>query len=74
MVAYREHEEAQKVYLSASKVRRRYGGLSEMTLWRWRKDPDLAFPEPDLQIRGINYWSLGRLEAWDNTRAIVNSQ
>ena len=34
------------VYLDARAVRRRYGGRSDMALWRWARDPDLGFPSP----------------------------
>lgn len=39
----------------SSQVRKRCGGISEMTLWRWRKDPRLNFPEP-VTIRGRNFY------------------
>jgi predicted DNA-binding transcriptional regulator AlpA len=39
----------------SSRVRERCGGISEMTLWRWRQDPDLAFPTP-VTIRGRNFY------------------
>ena len=34
------------VYLHARAVRRRYGGRSDMALWRWMRDPNLGFPQP----------------------------
>jgi hypothetical protein len=34
------------VYLDARSVRRRYGSRSDMALWRWVRDPNLAFPKP----------------------------
>lgn len=39
----------------SSRVRERCGGISEMTLWRWRHDPDLDFPIP-VTIRGRNFY------------------
>jgi predicted DNA-binding transcriptional regulator AlpA len=32
--------------ISATAVRELCGGVSDMTLWRWLNDPDLAFPRP----------------------------
>jgi hypothetical protein len=34
------------VYLDSRAVRRRYGGRSDMALWRWTRDPKLGFPQP----------------------------
>ena len=34
---------AQTVYLKATQVRERYGGISDMTLWRWLRDKEWAF-------------------------------
>jgi predicted DNA-binding transcriptional regulator AlpA len=32
------------------------GSVSDMTLWRWRQDPELGFPQP-VNIKGQNsYW------------------
>ena len=42
--------------ISAAAVRRKFGKISKMTLWRWVADPDLSFPQPT-KIRGRNYWS-----------------
>ena len=33
-------------YLSAKQTRHRFGDVSDMTLWRWIKDPALGFPPP----------------------------
>jgi predicted DNA-binding transcriptional regulator AlpA len=41
--------------VSSSRVRERCGGISEMTLWRWRKDSNLNFPIP-VTIRGRNFY------------------
>ena len=38
------------------------GGISAMTLWRYRRDiPDFPLP---LKVRGNNFWRAGELEAW----------
>lgn len=33
-------------YLTSAEVRARFGGISQMSLWRWLNDPKLAFPQP----------------------------
>ena len=64
-IAHEEQNPREDRYLSAKQVRRRYGGKSDMTIWRWTRDPDLNFPEPDLVIRGQRFWRESRLEAWE---------
>jgi hypothetical protein len=53
--------------LSAPQVRRRYGGISDMCLWRWLRDQQLGFPQP-LIIRKRRYWRTKKLEAWERKR------
>ena len=33
-------------FIPDKEVREICGGISEMTLWRWDRDPDLNFPPP----------------------------
>jgi hypothetical protein len=54
--------------LGAPQVRRRYGGISDMCLWRWLRDPNLDFPRP-LIIRKRRYWQTGKLKAWERAQA-----
>jgi predicted DNA-binding transcriptional regulator AlpA len=54
-------------YLTSRLVRSRYN-CSDMSLWRWQRDPDLGFPEP-LRINGRRLWKLADLEAWERRRA-----
>ena len=58
----------QKTYLSARQVKRRYGGISDMTLWRWSHDPALGFPQP-IYIQRYRYWDEAELDAFDKARA-----
>jgi predicted DNA-binding transcriptional regulator AlpA len=53
--------------LRAPQVRKRYGGISDMCLWRWLRDPKLDFPQPFI-IRKRRYWHTSKLEAWEQLR------
>ena len=55
-----------QAYLPAAQVRARYG-VSDMSLWRWLKNEDLAFPHP-IRINNRRFWRLNELEAWEATR------
>lgn len=33
-------------YLTAKEVRQYFGGISDMTIFRWLKDDKLGFPQP----------------------------
>ncbi|WP_287742661.1 hypothetical protein [Methylobacterium sp.] len=39
-----------------------------MTLWRWERDPKLAFPQP-LRINGRRYWRRADIEAFELRQA-----
>ncbi|NGM33331.1 transcriptional regulator [Methylobacterium sp. DB0501] len=49
--------------LPALHVRQRYN-ISDMTLWRWEKDPKLQFPAP-IRINGRRYWRLADLQGFE---------
>jgi hypothetical protein len=52
-------EHASEVFLTAPQVRKRFGGRSDMWLWRMlREEP--SFPRP-LMIRGHRYWRISDL-------------
>lgn len=55
------------VFLTAAQVRRRYGGISAMTLHRWLHAPDLDFCQPIL-IGKRRYWKLTDLENFERRR------
>ena len=57
--------ERQKLYCTATQVRRRYGGISEMGLWRWIHDGKVDFPKPDLIVNGRRLWSEDSLDGFD---------
>ncbi len=54
--------------LTAVQTRARYGGISSMGLWRWRRNPRMRFPQPVI-INGRVYFRLGELRAWESERA-----
>lgn len=51
----------------SARVRQRYN-ISDMTLWRWERDPKLAFPQP-LRINGRRYWRRADIEAFELRQA-----
>jgi predicted DNA-binding transcriptional regulator AlpA len=53
--------------LTAAAVKARYGGVSDMSLWRWARDPSLGFPAP-LIINGRKFWRESELAAWEASR------
>ena len=59
------------VFLTARAVRRRYGGKSDMALWRWSRDPSLGFPKP-IFIQQFRYWRLADLIEWERSRPTTN--
>ena len=51
-------------FLGATQVRRRYGDMSDMTLWRWLNNPEMGFPRPYYFGR-LRFWRRSDLEAWE---------
>lgn len=49
--------------VTAAQILARYS-ISEITLWRWLRDNDLAFPRP-LYIRKRRYWQATDLTDWE---------
>jgi predicted DNA-binding transcriptional regulator AlpA len=64
----RVSSDATITYLNAAQVRTRYGGMSDMALWRWLRDDELGFPKP-LVINGRRFWKASELTAWEATMA-----
>jgi hypothetical protein len=56
------------VLIPDAKVRRRYGGISKMTLHRWDADPDLGFPPP-VRIQDRKYRRLRELLEFERLNA-----
>ena len=40
-----------------------YLGVTAMTIWRWERDPKLAFPAAAI-IHGRKYWNRNDIDAW----------
>jgi predicted DNA-binding transcriptional regulator AlpA len=40
-----------------------YLGVTAMTIWRWERDPKLAFPAASV-IHGRKYWNRNDIDAW----------
>ena len=59
--------------LTAAAVKARCGDISDMSLWRWTKCPDLNFPVP-YKIQRVRYWSENELEAWLKTQRETSNQ
>ena len=43
--------------------------VSDVTIWRWQRDPRLKFRQPSV-IRQIPYTSLDQLEAWITSQVV----
>lgn len=61
--AKRGQNAGNRTFLTGPQVQARYQ-KSHVTIWRWVKDANLAFPQP-IQINRLNYWRLTDLEAWE---------
>ena len=49
--------------ISVADVRTMFGGVSDMTLWRWLKDANLEFPEP-IYVQRRRFWHEAELIDW----------
>ena len=54
-------------YLTAAQVRARYGGVSDMWIWRRMNDAS-GFPRP-LMLGGRRFWKLSDLVNWERSQA-----
>jgi len=61
------------VWLPSNKVRRRYGNISDMALWRWIHNPTLGFPQP-VMFNGKRYWKLSELQAFETQAAVRRAE
>src|SRR4051794_9745701 len=59
------------IYLSSQQVKHRYGGVLDLTLWRWLQDS--SFPQPII-ICGRRYWHLAKLQEFEMACARASSK
>lgn len=62
-------ELADDEYRTKPQVRRRYGDISDTGFTRWRNDPLVGFPLPDICIRGREFWRVSTLRRFDERSA-----
>lgn len=53
--------------IPAAQVRRMLS-CSEMSLWRWARDPSVGLPAP-IKINGRNFWRLSDVQSFIDHRA-----
>ncbi len=58
---------SEPVFFPIAKMLTRYN-VTKMTIWRWRQNKELGFPEP-ISINGRNMWRLADLEKWEASQA-----
>jgi predicted DNA-binding transcriptional regulator AlpA len=63
---------AKDCFLNSRQVRHRYGGASEMWLWR-RLNDDSGFPKP-IEICARRFWRLSALVAWENSLGVMQNK
>lgn len=51
-------------FLTGPAVCQRYN-VSDMSIWRWLRDPTVNFPKPALIVRGRRYWAESDLVNWE---------
>ena len=64
-------DEADELFFPAPMVASRYH-VSDMTLYRWLRDPRMDFPKPHYFGR-FRYWKLSELVAWERQHALARS-
>ena len=58
-----------QVFLTAAQVKRRYGFISDMTIWRWLNTVDSGFPAPMI-VSGRRYWRKSELEEFERQNVV----
>ena len=61
----------QTTFLPIAAVCGRYGGVSDVTIWRWMRDKRSNFPKPIYANSRHRLWKLSDLEAWEASRSAV---
>ena len=60
--------------LLARDVRRMFGNITDVSLWRWMKSQTLNFPQPAVTIGRMHLWRFGDLKRWQEERAAKASK
>jgi predicted DNA-binding transcriptional regulator AlpA len=60
-----------KRLLTAKEVRQRFGGISDMSLWRWLDSETLNFPKP-IYVMRRRFWEADAIEAFIARQAEAN--
>lgn len=66
MQSHRSEDARSDVFLSSRDMKRRYGNVSDMWLYRREHDESLKFPKP-IRICGRRFWRLDDLVTWENS-------
>ena len=56
--------------IPAKTVRELCGNISDMSLWRWLKDPALGFPRP-VYIQKRRFWREAEILEWIEAREVA---
>ena len=54
-------------FLTGPQVQHRYG-VTDVSLWRWLRDPKVKFPPPTMTIHHRRFWDEAELIAWEKSR------
>ena len=55
-----------ETYITAPQLRARFGGRSDVWLWRLLNDERANFPKP-IMVRRYRYFRLSEIEAWEES-------
>lgn len=58
--------------ITAAEVRTRFGGISDMTLWRWLDDAGLGFPRA-VRIQRRRFFREAEIEAFIERQAAAST-
>jgi predicted DNA-binding transcriptional regulator AlpA len=50
--------------VSATELRKTFGGVSTMTIWRWLRMPNDPLPPPAALIAGRRFWRQSEINDW----------
>lgn len=56
-----------------NKILAEYLGTTVMTIWRWRHNPTVGFPQAT-EINGVSYTDLDAVDAWMKSRVVDRAE